>query len=501
MMQLIHDVAPGAALAYYTADGGEAAFANGILALARAGAKVIVDDVGYFTEPMFQDGVIAQAVDTVTAAGVSYFSSAGNSGRDSYSAAFNPSGALGNVGIAHDFNPGSGVDQFQRISLNVGGVLTLSVQWDSPFYSLNPRSGGSRSDIDVYLVDDEDNIVARNIDNDLGKDPVAILRYENDGSSGTDFSLVIVNAGGVNPNIIKYVSYDQGSIREYDTKSSTVVGHANASGANAVGAAPFFKTPAFGTNPAQLESFSSVGGTPILFDKAGNRLSRAELRLNPGFVAPDGTNTTFFGSDSSEDADTFPNFFGTSAAAPHAAAVAALMLEANPTLSPNAITQTLRSTALDMDDPETARFDTGFDLATGYGLIQADRAVAAVITQADDDSLTGARDLGVLVGNRSVQDFVGDSDPVDFYRFTLANTSNFGLSLTDLTADADVFLIKDINRDAVIQQGEVISISENSGTNPERLALNGLTAGNYYVAVQQYSGNTPYTLALSATSV
>ncbi len=44
----------------------------------RAGAKVIADDVGYFEEPFFQDGPVAAAVDEVTAAGVSYFSAAGN---------------------------------------------------------------------------------------------------------------------------------------------------------------------------------------------------------------------------------------------------------------------------------------------------------------------------------------------------------------------------------------------------------------------------------------
>ena len=73
MMQLIHDVAPGAAQAFHTANGGQASFANGILALRDAGAKVIVDDVSYFAEPMFQDGIIAQAVDTVKTSGVAYF--------------------------------------------------------------------------------------------------------------------------------------------------------------------------------------------------------------------------------------------------------------------------------------------------------------------------------------------------------------------------------------------------------------------------------------------
>ena len=60
---------------------GQANFARGILALHAAGAKVIVDDVIYLAEPMFQDGIVAQAVDQVAARGTAYFSAAGNDGR------------------------------------------------------------------------------------------------------------------------------------------------------------------------------------------------------------------------------------------------------------------------------------------------------------------------------------------------------------------------------------------------------------------------------------
>ena len=90
MLQIVHDVAPGASLAFYTAENSEADFANGIGQLAAsvesggAGAKVIVDDVGYFDEPFYQDGVVAQAIDAVVAQGVAYFSAAGNDGTLAY---------------------------------------------------------------------------------------------------------------------------------------------------------------------------------------------------------------------------------------------------------------------------------------------------------------------------------------------------------------------------------------------------------------------------------
>ncbi|NJL29887.1 MAG: hypothetical protein HC897_19325, partial [Thermoanaerobaculia bacterium] len=81
LLEIIHDLAPGAELIFATGNGGQAQMAQNILALAAAGCDVIADDVFYFGEPPFQDGVIAQAVDQVSAAGVFYFSSAGNSGR------------------------------------------------------------------------------------------------------------------------------------------------------------------------------------------------------------------------------------------------------------------------------------------------------------------------------------------------------------------------------------------------------------------------------------
>ena len=84
MAQLVHDVAPGAGIAFHTAFNSQFDFAEGIIELADAGADVIVDDVRYFEEPFFMDGMVAQAVDIVAARGVPYYSSAGNQARNSY---------------------------------------------------------------------------------------------------------------------------------------------------------------------------------------------------------------------------------------------------------------------------------------------------------------------------------------------------------------------------------------------------------------------------------
>src|SRR5262249_28648142 len=84
MLQTVSDVAPGSRLAFYTAENSEADFANAIGGLGAAGATVEADDIGYFDEPFFQDGIIAQAIDNVQAQGVAYFAAAGNDGSLSY---------------------------------------------------------------------------------------------------------------------------------------------------------------------------------------------------------------------------------------------------------------------------------------------------------------------------------------------------------------------------------------------------------------------------------
>ena len=394
MMQLMHDVAPGANFSFYTGFQGLDDFANGVRRLAEAGADIIVDDVYDDTDPMFQDGLIAQAIDEVVADGVAYFSAAGNYGRNAYESAFNPSGRSDRriEGELHDFDPGLGIDTFQGITIPEGDELRVSFQWDSPYFSVNPDSGGATNDLDIFLLDRTlTNVLASSTNNNLGGDPLEVLSFVNDGSLGTEqFNLAIAKSSGADPGLMKYVIFGflGSEIAEFNTNSGALFGHANARGAQAVGAALYLNTPAFGTDPATIEPFSSAGPTPILFDKEGNRLTRPEIRWKPEIVAPDGTNTTFFGQFDLEG-DGFLNFLGSSAAAPHAAAVAALMLEASPGTSPYTIYSMMERTALDMGTP-------GFDFESGFGLIQADRAVRAVISVPEPHSLLGVLMFGAL---------------------------------------------------------------------------------------------------------
>ena len=410
MMQIIHDMAPGASQAFHTAWEGAAAFANGILALANdAGAEIIVDDIGYLNQPFFQDGVIAQAVDQVAAQGVTYFSSAGNSDTSSYESAFNASGVSGFYGELHDFDEGPDVDVTQSITLGVGQTMNLTFQWSSPFFSVS-GGAGTQNDLDIFLLDSTgQTIVTASTSDNVGGDALERLFYTNDGTYGTEFLISIELYSGAAPDLMKYIEFGRSTPTEHVTNSSTVFGHPNANGALAIGAVAYFDTPEFGTNPPVLESFSSWGNTPILFDTSGN--SAPESRAKPDLSCVDGGNTTFFGQDIEPDG--FPNFFGTSASAPLAAAIAGLMLEGDPELTSAQIYAALTSTAIDMGD-------VGPDRSSGYGLCQSNLAVPAAvdpdndslpnITDPDDDNdLLADNDEALAGTNRINPDSDGDS--------------------------------------------------------------------------------------------
>ena len=378
LAEVIHDVAPGAAIAVHSAVNGQPSFAQGIIDLANAGAHVITDDVIYFAEPMFQDGIVAQAVDRAKALGVSYFSAAGNQARQSYESPFRPSGQFVNIGLgpaeAHDFDPGPGVDTCQQITIPAGRRLIMDLQWDQPFFSVSGPPG-SQSDLDILLTNEGCTaLVAGSVSPNVGADPVEVFAFSNEGPD-TTFGVILVRSSGPDPGLLKTVLFGSGpsspiTIDEYDTGSGSSFGHNNSLGGLGVGAAFYAKTPAFGATRPEIRDFSSAGGVPILFDTLGNRLAAPEVRAQPGITAVDGTDSASFGSNGTTDGG-FPGFFGTSAAAAHAAGVAALMKDLVPTLTPDRIYGALKETAIDMNDPGTAGFDTGFDFGTGHGLIQA----------------------------------------------------------------------------------------------------------------------------------
>jgi subtilisin family serine protease len=420
MMQIVHDVAPGAALAFHTGANSQADFAAGITALATAGATVIADDIGYYDEPFFQDGIIAQAIDSAAAKGVVYFSAAGNDAQLSYenpAPSFTTAGSGQNAGellLTFGANGGTAVTALPVTipPLSPGEFIALILEWDQPFLTGTPAgSPGAASNLDLCVtgangytvlnLDGNYNTVTCTGANTRGGDAEQVLIVGNPASNNTNTASQQVNViiglktdGSPAPGLIKLVVADDGvgsTIDKFATNSPTLQGHPGAAGAAAVGASWFWQTPRCGTSPAVLAPYSSAAGDPILFDTSGKRLAAPQLRQKPNFVGPDGVNTSFFGfpiypkdpnsgiHDTSVMAQcqndaTYNNFFGTSAAAPHAAAAAALMLQANPALTPAQIVDALQSTAVAM--PVGANPTP--DFLSGYGFIQAGAALATL---------------------------------------------------------------------------------------------------------------------------
>ncbi len=367
MCELVHDVAPGSELFFSTANGGQASFANAILALdAVHHCDVIVDDIRYFTEPFYMDGVIAQACDKVFDNGVPYFASAGNYAQSSYEAPY-----FENRGSRwHDFDPGLGVDTMQSISVAAGSSINLTLQWDDPFGSITPNSPAT--DLDLYIYNSTGTVaLLSSIDDNVNVtlEPVEFISASSGGSGTVTFNIAIRRFSGPWPSSLKWVIRNASGlvINEFSTPTingqSTGYGHSNADGANAVGACWWGQSPAYGVNPPLPEPFTSSGGVQIRYDTNGVALATPITRPKPNFTAIDGVSNTFFGSGN--------KFFGTSAAAPNAAAVAGLMLEADSTLTPTEVRTMLANSAIDMST-------AGFDYLTGTGLIQADSALAQV---------------------------------------------------------------------------------------------------------------------------
>jgi len=373
MAQLVHQLAPSANLVFYTAGSSKEEFAQAITDLAAAGCNVIVDDVIFFNEAFFQEDVVAQAVDQVTAQGVTYVSAAGNEDSQSWQQTFNPSGVFVQNSILsglfpdlsgqlNDFNPGAQVDTLLPCIIAPESLAQMVFNWDNSFASATGGKVGPTDDYGMFAVTIEDGtitLIAFSDDiNSLSGEAYEQLNIVNDSQDPLQFYVGIINHGSTN-NFIKTI-WMQDVLRVFDfgensVGHATLWGHANSPGAIAVAAADQ-------ATPLVPESFTSVGGVPLFFDNQGNRIP-ANIQRKPNVTGIDGTDTTVPG---------FAPFFGTSAAAPHVAAVAALMLQAAPHSSPRAIRVALEQSALDL-------FTPGFDFVSGYGLVQADAAIATLL--------------------------------------------------------------------------------------------------------------------------
>jgi hypothetical protein len=406
MAQIVHDLAPGADLAFASAFTSPESFAKNIEDLAEAGARVIVDDVAYLEEPFFQEGPIGIAARKVTEEGAAYFSAAGNDnltdslGRDiaSWEAPrFRDSGGcpgayvalshaveeleeeeLGEAGIGlnprhcMDFNPaGSAVDTTFGITVEAGEVLTLDIQWAEPWE-------GVGTDLDAALLSSGGQLLevegAFGLSDNVGEGrPLEILEWQNEAKSARTVQLVLNRYSGGNPRLKVAMMENGGGVSgiEYpesrggDVVGPTIFGHSGDPATIGVGAIRF-------DNSSEPEGYSSLGPVTHYFGPyAGTTpapaLATPEVISKPDLAATDCGVTTFFAvKDSLENW----RFCGTSAAAPHAAAVAALAFDA----VEGATSQEVREAEVDSAAPVGA-FGS---CAVGGGLVDAVATIEAL---------------------------------------------------------------------------------------------------------------------------
>jgi hypothetical protein len=408
MLQVIHDLAPHAELAFATAYSTELQFAKNIETLALpvaaggAGANVIVDDVGYFGEPFYQDGPVAVAIKKVTEAGVTYLTAAGNDNlkengtgneiasweRSEFLDAACPTKVAALVGSASaktcmNFSP-TGTDSSFGIAVEGGAELLIDLQWAEPWY-------GVESDLNAYVLDAKGNVLVgprfRNAGSGALAQPLELLAWPNPSASEVEVQLVIDRCiQGCNSEAkvaakprLKFTLMENGagvSKTEYPSSETagitigpTIYGHAGSAAAITLAAVNYGQSA---TAPAQPERYSSRGPVthyfgPVIGTTAAAKLSLPEELKKPNVTATDCASTTFFATLLADGW----HFCGTSEAAPHAAAIAALMRQTQPAATPGSILTALESSAIPFTSVKKPA-------AVGAGMVNAEAAITAI---------------------------------------------------------------------------------------------------------------------------
>ena len=347
MLEIVHDLAPGADLFFHDSGTNILAFNNAISALVNAGCDVIVDDIGWYGEPYFEDGIIAQHVSDVIAENdIVYVSAAGNNTQRHYQGEYHRNTAF--EGEWHDFSQGEDTDDPDLyVNLLPGETIRFVLQWDDPW-------GSSGNDYDLYLADVDDIILdySKNVQDGTG-DPLEFIIFTNTSTAPMDAQIWVEKSSGQARELEIYIM--SGFVYPINlVPEDSIFGHPAVPEALAVGAV-------HADEPEVIAGYSSLGPSTIAFPQA-------EKRDKPDICGIAGVQVTGAGD--------FPStFYGTSAAAPHIAAVAALTWSAAPEKNGDEIRQVLLDTAEDMGA-------SGFNYTYGYGLADALEAISEVIPDA-----------------------------------------------------------------------------------------------------------------------
>ncbi len=383
MMEIVHDIAPGAKLFFATAADPvtlDAGFANNILTLKNTyGCDILVDDVTYFNEGAFQDGVIAQAVNSVKAGGALYFSSVGNSGRKDAGTSGTWEGDYLNSGkpIAwftgtdwqgkeiHSWNAVSGASAVNTNALTADAPYAISLKWSDPL-------GAAITDYDVFLFQSDMSYVW---DASVDDQAISLEPYEIMGNGYSGEKIVVVRWSGAT----KAMRLDTNRGRLTVATARAAVGHNGGEGTISVAAADVATagSGAFtGAAANPVETYSSDGPRRIFYNPNGTAITPGNILFataggrevqKPDITAADCVATAF-------PAGPFNPFCGTSAAAPHAAGIAALLKSAPHGPGAGQVLAAMFTTALDVTP------GVGRDRNSGVGIVMADRAAAALTT-------------------------------------------------------------------------------------------------------------------------
>ena len=294
-------------------------------------AEIIVDDISFFNEPYFEDGPVAQAVAEAVANGVVYVSSAGNTAERHYQARYVDSGDPFN---SHDFGGG---DTTLPIAVP-SGEARIFLQWSNAFGT----AGDDRDDYTLCHTDDTGTTTfSCSVDRD---ELIKILVLNCSNPDGCTENIQIRRISG-NPQELEMFFSSRTRPIQFNVSADSVFGHKAVSGVLATAA-----INASDPGHDDIEPFSSRGPSTIFFPAP-------EARQKPDVAAIDGVVVTGVGGFRSP-------FFGTSAAAPHAAGVAALLKSLSPTATAAEIVAALTNSAVDLGVP-------GSDNTFGAGRIDA----------------------------------------------------------------------------------------------------------------------------------
>jgi hypothetical protein len=334
MIEVIHDCAPGAEIGF-CGPTDDLEMIDCVSCLHEVfGADVIVDDLGFAGQPVFTDGPVAQAVKEVVDAGVAYFSAAGNSAQEHYQGRYERCGN----GDRHQFATADCTMDFRFVG-SVGVVL----QWDEPF-----GSASSNYDVCVPGLGCSEDV------QDGDDDPVEGLVVSCDGVCPAGVEIYKRSGADAELSVFFFpIGYSGTELLEHRVTTGSIAGQPCVSGAFAVGA-----IDASQPGNDAIERFSSRGPCRIKFPSF-------EQRLKPDITGLDGISNSGPGD--------FPSpFYGTSAAAPGVAAVAALLFDLNPALTVADLRRAFVSTSVDLGI-------AGPDITYGYGRADALAAAQAVV--------------------------------------------------------------------------------------------------------------------------